>query len=95
MATSMPSCRSKSPPRVDNTQTIRLTCARNLEVEVVSELRGKLLGERYVSAMTRSGPISVELKAWVESFLDMHLVESYCGTEAGFVLVDGRGVGRL
>jgi fatty acid CoA ligase FadD9 len=52
-----------------------------LEVEIVSELRGKLVGGRYVSAMTSSAPISVELKAWVESFLDMHLVESYGSTE--------------
>ena len=42
-----------------------------LEVEIVSGLRGKLVGGRCVSAMTSSAPISVELKAWVESFLDM------------------------
>ena len=61
-----------------------------LEVELVPELRGKLVGGRYVSAMTSSAPISVELKAWVEKFLDMHLVESYGSTEAGSILVDGR-----
>jgi fatty acid CoA ligase FadD9 len=60
------------------------------EVEIVSELRGKLVGGRYVSAMTSSAPISAELTAWVESFLDMHLVESYGSTEAGPILVDGR-----
>jgi fatty acid CoA ligase FadD9 len=61
-----------------------------LEAEIVAELRQKLVGGRYVSAMTSSAPISAELKAWVESFLDLSLVESYGSTEDGAVLVDGR-----
>ena len=40
--------------------------------------------------MTGSAPISAELKAWVEAFLDMHLVEGYGSTEAGAVFVDGQ-----
>jgi fatty acid CoA ligase FadD9 len=60
------------------------------EVDVVAELRAKLVGGRYVSAITSTTPISVELKAWVESFLDIHLVECYGSTEAGPILVDGR-----
>ncbi|MDT5065865.1 MAG: fatty acid CoA ligase FadD9, partial [Mycobacterium sp.] len=55
----------------------------------VEELRERLLGGRYVSAITGSAPISPELKAWVEDFLDMHLVEGYGSTEAGAVFVDG------
>jgi fatty acid CoA ligase FadD9 len=55
----------------------------------VEELRQSLLGGRYVSAMTGSAPISPELKAWVEDFLDMHLIEGYGSTEAGAVFVDG------
>jgi len=39
--------------------------------------------------MTGSAPISPELKAWVEGFLDMHLIEGYGSTEAGAVFVDG------
>ena len=42
-----------------------------------------------VFAMTGSAPISPELKAWVEAFLDMHLTEGYGSTEAGIVLFDG------
>jgi fatty acid CoA ligase FadD9 len=61
-----------------------------LEVEIVAVLREKLVGGRYVSARTSSAPISVELKTWVESFLDMHLVESYGSTEAGPILIDGQ-----
>ncbi|MEU0497000.1 carboxylic acid reductase [Mycobacterium sp. NPDC006124] len=55
----------------------------------LEELRQSLLGGRYVSAITGSAPISPELKAWVEEFLDMHLVEGYGSTEAGAVFVDG------
>jgi fatty acid CoA ligase FadD9 len=64
-----------------------------LEAEVMAELRGKLVGPRVLSAMTSSAPISPELRAWVEAFLDMHLMEGYGPTEAGPILVDG-GVQR-
>jgi fatty acid CoA ligase FadD9 len=60
-----------------------------LEAEVMAELRGKLIGPRVLSAMTSSAPISPELRAWVEAFLDMHLMEGYGPTEAGPILVDG------
>jgi fatty acid CoA ligase FadD9 len=60
-----------------------------LEAEVMAEQRQHLLGGRFVSAMTGSAPISAEMKAWVESFLDLHLVEGYGSTEAGPVFVDG------
>ncbi len=53
------------------------------------DLRQSLLGGRFVSALTGSAPISPELKSWVESFLDMHLLEGYGSTEAGAVFVDG------
>ncbi len=39
--------------------------------------------------MTGSAPISPELRAWVESLLDIHLVDGYGSTEAGMVLLDG------
>ena len=60
-----------------------------LEAEVMAELRRKLVGPRVLSAMTSSAPISPELRAWVEAFLDMHLMEGYGPTEAGPILVDG------
>jgi fatty acid CoA ligase FadD9 len=56
---------------------------------VIAEQREQLLGGRFVSAMTGSAPISADMKAWVESFLDFHLVEGYGSTEAGPVFVDG------
>jgi fatty acid CoA ligase FadD9 len=60
-----------------------------LEAEVMAELRENLVGPRVLSAMTSSAPISAELRAWVESFLGMHLMESYGPTEAGAILVNG------
>ncbi|WP_319452750.1 MULTISPECIES: carboxylic acid reductase [unclassified Mycobacterium] len=56
----------------------------------VDELRQRMLGGRHVSALTGSAPISPELKAWVEDFLDIHLTEGYGSTEAGAVFVDGQ-----
>jgi fatty acid CoA ligase FadD9 len=60
------------------------------EQQVLVDLRQSLLGGRFVTAITGSAPISPELRAWVESFLDMHLVEGYGSTEAGAVFVDGQ-----
>jgi len=60
-----------------------------VESQVLVELRQELLGGRYIFAMTGSAPISPELKAWVESLLEMHLTDGYGSTEAGMVLLDG------
>jgi len=59
------------------------------ESAVLADLRGRLLGGRYVMAMTGSAPMSPEVKSFVETFLDMHLVDGYGSTEAGAILVDG------
>ncbi|WP_343599487.1 carboxylic acid reductase [Mycobacterium sp.] len=59
------------------------------EADVLAEQREHLLGGRFICAMTGSAPISAELAAWVESLLDMHLLDGYGSTEAGMVLFDG------
>jgi fatty acid CoA ligase FadD9 len=59
------------------------------EAEVMDELRQYQLGGRFIFAMTGSAPTSPELKAWVESLLEMHLLDGYGSTEAGMVLFDG------
>jgi fatty acid CoA ligase FadD9 len=59
------------------------------ESQVLNELRQELLGGRYIVAMTGSAPISPELRTWVESLLEMHLLDGYGSTEAGMVLFDG------
>jgi fatty acid CoA ligase FadD9 len=57
--------------------------------EVMNELAQYQLGGRFIFAMTGSAPTSPELKTWVESLLDMHLLDGYGSTEAGMVLFDG------
>jgi fatty acid CoA ligase FadD9 len=61
-----------------------------LDDEVMDELRHNLLGGRCITALTGSAPISPELREWVESFLDLHLVDGYGSTEAGFIFLDGQ-----
>jgi fatty acid CoA ligase FadD9 len=59
------------------------------EAQVMDELRNYLLGGRFIFAMTGSAPTSPELREWVESLLEMHLLDGYGSTEAGMVLFDG------
>ncbi|MFZ0713281.1 carboxylic acid reductase, partial [Mycobacterium sp.] len=59
------------------------------ESQVLSEQRNELLGGRFIFAMTGSAPTSPELRKWVESLLEIHLVDGYGSTEAGMVLLDG------
>ena len=61
-----------------------------VETQVMAEQRKKLLGGRQFSAMTGSAPISPELRAWTEEFIDIPLTEVYGSTEDGIVLVDGQ-----
>jgi fatty acid CoA ligase FadD9 len=61
-----------------------------VEADVLADLRRNLLGGRFVSAMTGSAPISTDMKAFVESLLDIHLTDGYGSTEAGAVFVDGQ-----
>jgi fatty acid CoA ligase FadD9 len=60
-----------------------------VEAELLADLRQNQLGGRFVSAMTGSAPISPEMRRWVESLLDLHLVDGYGSTEAGAIFVDG------
>jgi fatty acid CoA ligase FadD9 len=60
-----------------------------VEAQVLVEQRQELLGGRFIFAMTGSAPISPELRTWVESLLEMHLLDGYGSTEAGMALFDG------
>ncbi|OBK39893.1 oxidoreductase [Mycobacterium sp. 1245111.1] len=62
---------------------------KTAESQVLTELRDELLGGRFIFAMTGSAPTSPELRSWVESLLQIHLVDGYGSTEAGMVLLDG------
>ncbi|MDH6244268.1 carboxylic acid reductase [Mycobacterium sp. OTB74] len=59
------------------------------EQQVLDERRESLLGGRQVVAMTGSAPISPELKAWVQNFVGLELLEGYGSTEAGGIMVSG------
>jgi fatty acid CoA ligase FadD9 len=61
-----------------------------VEAEVMADEAQSLLGGRFVAAMTGSAPISAENKEFVESLLDLHLVEGYGSTEAGIIYIDGQ-----
>jgi fatty acid CoA ligase FadD9 len=60
------------------------------DAEIVTDLRARLLGNRYITAITGGAPASPELRTWVESFLDLHLIDGYGSTEAGGVFLDGQ-----
>ncbi|HWF69138.1 MAG TPA: carboxylic acid reductase [Mycobacterium sp.] len=62
---------------------------KTVESQVLVEQRQELLGGRYIFAMTGSAPTSPELRTWVESLLEMPLLDGYGSTEAGMVLFDG------
>jgi fatty acid CoA ligase FadD9 len=66
------------------------TDRETVELQVMAERREKLIGGRQFSAMTGSAPISPELRAWTEEFIDIHLINGYGSTEDGIVLVDGK-----
>ncbi len=59
------------------------------EERVRSEIRNDVLGDRYVSALSGSAPISPEIEAWVEQMIDGPLMNGFGSTEAGAVVVDG------
>jgi fatty acid CoA ligase FadD9 len=59
------------------------------QAQAMEDMRQYQLGGRFIFAMTGSAPTSPELKNWVETLLDMHLLDGYGSTEAGMVLFDG------
>lgn len=61
-----------------------------IEKQVLVNLRSRVLGGRYISALTGSAPISADLAAWVEKLLDGHLMDALGATESGSVVVDGK-----
>jgi fatty acid CoA ligase FadD9 len=74
---------------VDRRSTVG-TDRETVEQQVMAEQRENLIGGRQFSAMTGSAPISPELRAWTEKFIDIHLINGYGSTEDGVVLVDGK-----
>ncbi|MGH3556188.1 MAG: carboxylic acid reductase [Mycobacterium sp.] len=61
-----------------------------LKAEVMAEQRQKVLGGRYLNALSGSAPLSPEMKKFVEAYTDLHMVDAYGSTETGVVFIDGR-----
>ncbi|CAA0091724.1 Carboxylic acid reductase [Mycolicibacterium vanbaalenii] len=60
------------------------------EEDVLADLRTRVLGGRYVTALTGSAPIAADLAAWVETLLGSHLMNAFGATETGSLIIDGR-----
>jgi fatty acid CoA ligase FadD9 len=60
------------------------------ETTALAELRQNLLGGRFVSALTSSAPISDEMQAWVESLVDLALMEGYGSSESGPIMINSQ-----
>ncbi len=58
------------------------------EARVKAELRDDVLGGRVVWAGCGSAPLSAEMSEFVESFLEVPVLDGYGSTEAAMVLVD-------
>ena len=59
-----------------------------LDAAVKADLRERYLGGRVLEVTCGSAPISSEMKAFLESCLDLRLHDAYGSTEAGPVVVD-------
>ncbi len=70
--------------------TDSVASADDVEEKVLADLRSRVLGGRYIAALTGSAPISAELAAWVERLLASHLMDALGATESGSVVVDGQ-----
>ncbi|MCM6773592.1 thioester reductase domain-containing protein [Nocardia sp. CDC159] len=60
-----------------------------VEEQVKTEVRDRFLGGRIIAALSGSAPLSAEMRAFMESVLDLHLIDGYGATETGGgILVD-------
>lgn len=57
--------------------------------EIKAEIREQFLGGRYLSASCGTAPMSAEMTAFIESLLDVPLMNGYGSTEAGGIIIDG------
>lgn len=64
--------------------------AEAAEAEARAELRERVLGGRIVTAFCGTAPLAAEMRAFVESCLEVHVLDGYGLTEVGMVTKDGR-----
>ncbi|MCA2320103.1 carboxylic acid reductase [Mycobacterium intracellulare] len=64
--------------------------AGSAEARARAELREQVLGGRIVTAFCGTAPLAAEMRAFVETCLDVHVLDGYGLTEVGMVTKDGR-----
>ncbi|OBL07096.1 oxidoreductase, partial [Mycobacterium sp. 1245499.0] len=60
------------------------------EAQAQAELREQVLGGRVVTAFCGTAPLAAEMRAFIETCLDVHVLDGYGLTEVGMVTKDGR-----
>ena len=59
------------------------------EAQAQAELREQVLGGRIVTAFCGTAPLAAEMRSFVETCLDVHVLDGYGLTEVGMVTKDG------
>ncbi|MDM4141777.1 MULTISPECIES: carboxylic acid reductase [Mycobacterium] len=63
---------------------------RDAQAQAQAELREQVLGGRVVTAFCGTAPLAAEMRAFIETCLDVHVLDGYGLTEVGMVTKDGR-----
>jgi fatty acid CoA ligase FadD9 len=59
------------------------------DVQAKAELREQVLGGRIITSFSTTAPLAAEMKTFIESCLDVHVLDGYGLTEVGMVFKDG------
>ncbi|WAC91429.1 carboxylic acid reductase [Mycobacterium sp. Aquia_213] len=59
------------------------------DTQAKAELREQLLGGRVITSFSTTAPLAAEMKDFIESCLDVHVLDGYGLTEVGMVFKDG------
>lgn len=60
------------------------------QAQAQAELREQILGGRIVTAFCGTAPLAAEMRSFIETCLDVHVLDGYGLTEVGMVTKDGR-----
>jgi fatty acid CoA ligase FadD9 len=59
------------------------------DIQAKAELREQVLGGRIITSFSTTAPLAAEMKTFIESCLDVHVLDGYGLTEVGMVFKDG------
>lgn len=65
------------------------TDTADAEAQAQAELRQQVLGGRVVTSFNGTAPLAAEMKTFIESCIDVHILDGYGLTELGIVTKDG------